>query len=619
MAIQELTEQLCNQIAAGEVIERPSSVIKELVENAIDAKSTQIEVQFQQAGLAFMTVIDNGEGIPASEVELAFHRHATSKIKDETDLFRIKTLGFRGEALPSIASVAKVTLQSTERGVTEGKEIVIEGGKVLEEKSAAARPGTKVTVENLFFNTPARLKHLKSERTEKSHILQLMHQFAFAHPEIQFRLVECFGDGKQKVLFRTAGNGKWDQIMGAIYGPAMMRQGFEIHAENYEFTMDCFLTLPSETRADKRNLVFVLNGRVVTNPALLRGVLAGYGKTLMIQRYPLGVLRIQTDPQLLDVNVHPTKKEVRFSKEERCAEFVEEKIARFLRQQEQIPTLSGEYRNQQAIQEAAKAIEEEWALPDDIHPKEERVEEAPVFSTPSWKEETLPLESDVEDDTEEVKEVNNESVKEAPVSSIKEKEEVVLSLPKMEYFGQLHGTYLFAQGEDGLYIIDQHAAQERIKYEYYRKAIVNWGQEKQQLMIPHMFTCSLAESYQLEERREILESVGLSLEPFGEGKWILREIPQWMQKEEANFIDELIFSVINGKDWTVEKLREDTAIMMSCKGSIKANYALSEAEARLLIEQLNECEEPYHCPHGRPVMVHLRPYDIERLFKRIQD
>lgn len=606
MAIQELSEHLCNQIAAGEVIERPASVIKELVENALDAQSTSIEVRFKEAGLSQIEVIDNGQGIAKEELELAFHRHATSKIKSSRDLFRIHTLGFRGEALASIAAVADVHLQSYQRGAEEGGAIHLTGGVVQTWTAAAKRPGTKVTVEQLFYNTPARLKNLSTLATERAHIVAVMQDFALAHPKVAFHLIE-WQKGKQKTIFQTNGSGDWAALIAQLYNRALAKQSMLIHAENNEFQLQGILSLPSETRSSKQHLTCVVNGRVIQNYPLLQGIIAGYGTSLMTHRYPIGVLCLEVDPQLLDVNVHPTKREIRFSKEEQAAHFIKETLAERLQQQEQIPNLAGEYRTATEEKALVQAME-----------KISAAQEESVVTPTIYKEEpSYFVKQEVSKKVQEAPTLPPTSATASPaLPSVAEEE--TLRLPQMEYFGQLHGTYLFAQGVDGLYIIDQHAAQERIKYEYNRQAILTKEQEMQILALPLQFSFTEAESIILTERLALLDNIGLHLEAFGQNVWLLREYPRWMSTEEAKIRD-IIEEVIHKKALSLQELREDTAIRMSCKASVKANHHLSSEEARLLITQLNACTDPYHCPHGRPVIVHLSSYEIERLFKRIQD
>ena len=617
MAIKELSAQLANQIAAGEVIERPSSVIKELVENAIDAHSQTIKVYVEEAGLKKMTVIDDGTGIAKEEVRTAFLRHATSKIASARDLFHIHTLGFRGEALPSIASIAHVVLTTATKGAEEGVEMVIEGGEVLQEKPASARQGTMVEVTQLFYNTPARLKHLKKMTTEYSHILRLMQHFAQSHPEIRF---ELYNNGRLE--FQTYGTNQADQVLYALYKNEVRHHLFSFNDENDDFSIHGFLSLPTVTRASQNYLTFVLNGRVIRNHALRRAVIEGYGSKLMTGRYPLGVVYINLDPTLVDVNVHPTKQEVRLSKEASLCSLISSSIARALKEEVLIPEVSVNEKQEKTMN---PSLLTPYALEDKSVVKEGKIEKKE--QTKLSLQEALDQFSDVASGV--IIERNQEenpvlSVKEDVATSdiVKEKprsEKKATAFPELEYFGQMHGTYLFAQNEEGLYIIDQHAAQERIKYEHYRVAIGQVTANQQQLLMPYVFDLSPADAALIEERAELLSSLGIELESFGKNSYAVRSHPSWMDHDAEMMIQDLIDFILQNKKVSIASFRKEAAIMMSCKRSIKANHHLTSMAARQLLHDLSQCENPYHCPHGRPVMVKVTNYEIERMFKRIQD
>lgn len=661
--IQELSERLANQIAAGEVVERPASVVKELVENAIDAKATQIDILIEEAGLKKIQIVDNGEGINQDDVENAFKRHATSKIHNRDDLFRIRTLGFRGEALPSIASVSEMTLETATADETQGSYLFLKGGKIEEHRPASLRTGTKITVENLFFNTPARLKYVKSLQTELSNIGDIVNRMALSHPNIAFRLVH---DGHK--MLSTSGTGDLKQTLAGIYGVATAKKMLKVDAKDLDFTLNGYVSLPEVTRASRNYLSVIINGRYIKNFALNKAIINGYQSKLMVGRYPIAVLEITMDPLLVDVNVHPTKQEVRLSKEKELMELISRGIAESLRQINLIPDV-GE--NPSFKRKVEKIHTEQLDLPLEEQPKKksdlnydpktgifyvEPKPSEPVETPVPLKEEivektmTVPLETEQEkvaivEETpepliEEEVPTEEQVYEEAPnadhpefdlstQSGEKVIEQAITKLeneqpkerfPMLEYFGQMHGTYLFAQSKDGLYIIDQHAAQERIKYEYFREKIGDVSDDLQELLVPFVLDYPNNDAIKLKEQTELLQEVGIYLEEFGPNSFIVRAHPTWYPAgQEESIIREMIDMLLVTGSVSVKKFREATAIMMSCKRSIKANHHLNEAQARVLLTDLAQCENPFNCPHGRPVLIHFSNSDMEHMFKRIQD
>ncbi|MDK2779825.1 MAG: mismatch repair protein MutL [Trichococcus sp.] len=671
--IRELSQILTNQIAAGEVIERPASVVKELVENAIDANSTQIDVFIEEAGLKKVQVTDNGDGIAADEVKLAFTRHATSKIYTQDDLFRIHSLGFRGEALPSIASVAKVSIE-TAVADQSGTYLSIKGGVIGEERPNKSRKGTTIIVEDLFYNTPARLKYIRSLQTELSNITDIMNRIALSHPEIAFRLHH---EGNQ--LLHTAGNGDLRQTIAGVYGTMTAKKMKRIENENLDFSVKGYISLPDTTRASRNYITLILNGRFIKNYALNKAIIDGYGSKLMVGRYPLAVIVLNADSLLLDVNVHPSKKEVRISKEKELGELIQSAVAAVLRTEERIPSgienlkfkrpspiesvrteqLSVSFRSsdQELVQET------EAALPvtgenEDFRSLETSRSNGPLHNgtaghiesyTNSAKvqpPEHFPLPGEgggsspdsfigqPKPDRNETAgpdlsaEPKNPDAHEEPIMKTVQKVESEAEkgpankrpFPDLHFFGQMHGTYLFAQNENGLYIIDQHAAQERIKYEYYREEIGKVSADLQGLLIPIILDYPANEFQLIQESRDVLEEMGLFLEPFGQNSFIVEKHPAWFTPgAEEEILKELVEMFLTEGDVSIKKLREATAIMMSCKRSIKANHFLSDIEARQLLADLAETDNPYNCPHGRPVLIQFSNQDMEKMFKRIQD
>lgn len=631
--IIQLDDALSNKIAAGEVVERPASVVKELVENSIDAKSTSIEIFIEEAGLQSIRILDNGQGIEEEDVLTAFSRHATSKIKDENDLFRIRTLGFRGEALPSIASVSHVTLTTSigEQGTT----VELKGGHLVKQEGAPGRKGTEIIVSDLFFNTPARLKYMKSIHTELGNITDIVNRLALAHPNVSFRLVH-----NDRKLLHTNGNGDVRQVLASIYGLNIAKKMIPISASTLDFKLSGYMALPEITRASRNYISTMINGRFIKNYSLVRSIQEGYHTLLPIGRYPIVLLNVEMDPILVDVNVHPSKMEVRFSKEQELYELVSNTIKAAFKKKELIPAgLIREKKPAPKEEQAAFSFDtiREPAIPS--IPKTE-----PTFSIPKVEvEEKSTWNQPVEDAPSSwpAEEVENNPMDSAPFflggesttvfspvpveaeEETWEEEEIAdvvegSRVPPLYPIGQMHGTYIFAQNERGLYIIDQHAAQERIKYEFFREKVGEVHNELQEMLIPLTLDYSLDEWMKIEENKVELEKVGVFLEPFGQQSYLVRSHPQWFPKgEEKETIEEMIEQVLSMKKVDIKLLREEAAIMMSCKGSIKANRHLRNDEIQSLLDELRTTSDPFTCPHGRPIIVHYSTYEMEKMFKRV--
>ncbi|MTH51803.1 DNA mismatch repair endonuclease MutL [Bacillus mangrovi] len=602
-----LDDQLSNKIAAGEVVERPASVVKELTENAIDANSTVIEIQIEEAGLGSIRIIDNGDGIEPEDCLNAFQRHATSKIKDENDLFRIRTLGFRGEALPSIASVAHVEMK-TSSGRTEGTYIKLAGGKIEDHTAASSRKGTDITVSNLFFNTPARLKYMKTVHTELGNISDTVNRLAMANAGISFKLVH-----NGKTLLHTNGNGDVRQVIAAIYGLPAAKKMIPVSMESLDFQVKGFAAMPEVTRASRNYISTIINGRFVKNYALTKAIMEGYHTLLPIGRYPIIYLDIRMDPLLVDVNVHPSKMEVRLSKEAELFELVSGGIKAAFKKETLIPG-SGFQKAKPAIQkdeqqylsfeEKREESKPDPAVTDYRKVLEKRPEEVPDAPSFGWPEPVVPVET------------TEHTIRETPADEAPEKAEP--RVPPLYPIGQMHGTYILAQNETGLYMIDQHAAQERIKYEYFRDKVGRAEKEVQEMLVPITLHYSHDESIRISEHIGSLAEVGVFLEPFGGSSFIIRSHPQWFPAGREQFvIEEMIQQVLDLKRPDVKKLREEAAILMSCKASIKANRYLRQDEMTALLDELRRSEDPFTCPHGRPVIIHFTTYEMEKMFKRI--
>ncbi|MBE7101640.1 DNA mismatch repair endonuclease MutL [Bacillus cereus] len=643
--IRKLDDQLSNLIAAGEVVERPASVVKELVENSIDANSTSIEIHLEEAGLSKIRIIDNGDGIAEEDCIVAFERHATSKIKDENDLFRIRTLGFRGEALPSIASVSELEL-ITSTGDAPGTHLIIKGGNIIKQEKTASRKGTDITVQNLFFNTPARLKYMKTIHTELGNITDIVYRIAMSHPEVSLKLFH-----NEKKLLHTSGNGDVRQVLASIYSIQVAKKLIPIEAESLDFTIKGYVTLPEVTRASRNYMSTIVNGRYVRNFVLMKAIQQGYHTLLPIGRYPIGFLSIEMDPMLVDVNVHPAKLEVRFSKEQELLKLIEETLQAAFKKIQLIPdagVTTKKKEKDESVQEQFKfehTKPRESSMPNIVLPTgmDEKQEETTTVKQPAqlWqppKQEWQPPQSLVREEQNwqpSSKLVIEETVREEREwtsndddfeleeleEEVGEIEEIKMNgndLPPLYPIGQMHGTYIFAQNDNGLYMIDQHAAQERINYEYFRDKVGRVTQEVQELLVPYRIDLSLTEFLRVEEQLEELKKVGLFLEQFGHQSFIVRSHPTWFPKgQETEIIDEMMEQVVKLKKVDIKKLREEAAIMMSCKASIKANQYLTNDQIFALLEELRTTTNPYTCPHGRPILVHHSTYELEKMFKRV--
>lgn len=603
--IRQLPDSLSNKIAAGEVVERPASVVKELIENSIDANCTWIKIELVEAGLERIKVIDDGDGMSEGDCERAFLRHATSKIRHETDLFHVSSLGFRGEALPSIASVSKVTIKTSE-GHEAGTELRIEGGKIVSKKKADARKGTEITVEELFYNTPARLKYMKTIHTELGHVTDTLNRLALAHPTIR---MEATHNGR--TLFKTTGNGNQLQVIANIYGMSVAKKMVHVKQRTLDFEIEGYLSKPEVTRASRSYMTIIINGRYVRSIPINQAILRAYHTLLPVRRYPIVVLSIHMDPILVDVNVHPAKLEVRFSKEKELLEAIEDVISRAFKDTVLIPQVT-EKKPPQSLQHEM--------IFDTIEVKQEQVEKPkPIYQVileppVHMGQEKVHIEEATESqiDLEDVDFVD-ESIHEPALEETQAER-----IPMMYPIGQLHGTYILAQNDKGLYIIDQHAAQERIKYEYFKDKLAQPTNDLQELLIPLTFEFSKRESLIIENYQDVLEQVGLFFEAFGPNTYRIRSHPTWFPKGfEEEVIRDMIEQIIETDQIDIEALREEAAILMACKRSIKANHYLTEQDMMKLLEDLRKTKQPFTCPHGRPVIIHYSTYELEKMFKRV--
>lgn len=612
MTIIQLPDALANKIAAGEVVERPASVVKELIENSIDANSTWIKIEVKEAGIQQIKITDNGKGMNAEDCKRAFLRHATSKIEYDDDLFHIQTLGFRGEALASIAAVSRLTLKSS-TGSEAGTKVYVEGSHIKNVEKSDARQGTEITVQDLFFNTPARLKYLRTIHTELGHIVDVVNRAALAHPNIRFELIH-----NEKQLMQTSGTNNLQQVIASIYGMKVAKEMIPIKGSTYDYELSGWIGLPSVTRTSRAFMTTIINGRYIRSIPLSKAITKAYHTLLPIHTNPIVVLHIQMDPVLVDVNVHPTKLQVRFSKEKELYEFIEQTIRTHLRNTNLIPQVRGEETRgseQQAMDLGPSRKHEEFRKEDMHSPSSTMDTHQTNRKEINWNEPTQ-----YENDT-----TIQEDIVPLPPSSEKIENDEMLDdepeqseeVPQMYPVGQVQGTYIIAQNESGMYMIDQHAAQERINYEQYREMLAQPEKELQQLLMPITFEFSNQETLFIQESKEALEQVGLFFEPFGPQSFIIRSYPTWFPGDIETVIREMLEQIIEDKAIDIKKIREEAAIMMSCKHSIKANHYLNHDDMQELIDTLRQTTDPYTCPHGRPVILHFSSTDLEKMFKRI--
>ncbi len=611
--IKQMDSALANQIAAGEVVERPASVVKELVENAIDAQATIVTIELLEAGIQSIKVIDNGIGMEPEDLKTAILPHATSKIYTVHDLFRIQSLGFRGEALASIGSVSKLTLESTPEDATEGYQIKVEDSAIVEESIAKPRQGTTITVDDLFYNTPARLKHLKTLQTELKHTTTFVQNIALAYPNIRFTLIH-----NNQRIFNSTGNNDLQQTIANVYSASIARQLIPIAGESMDFQISGYISPPQLTRTNKQYMHWMINQRPIRSVMLDKVLLKAYGRQLMIGRYPLTVINIDIDPYLVDVNVHPTKQTVRLSKEEELSQLLTETVEKQLARINPVPEVSIEDIDTPKVQPKAPTT-----MPFEFSYQKPVTREQPSIDKHALEEalndgNKNTLNVSYNDDKVSQSEVT-ESTDTYTYQSDQFDEEEKIDFLSLRYVGQIHGTYLIAESEDGFFLIDQHAAQERIRYEALLNEEINVTAQ-QQLLIPLILEFTASEMVAIESIQPQLQRVGIVMTQFSPTSYQLDQYPNWIKADDIEkVVRELVELMIEEPDLSLTDYLEAGIIMHSCRGAIKANHYLDKQQAEALIHDMADLEDPYHCPHGRPVFVEFGEKSIEKMFKRIQD
>ena len=592
--IQIMDEVLANKIAAGEVVEKCMNVVKELVENSIDAKATEIKIELIDSGVKEIKITDNGIGMDKEDAVLAFSRHATSKLKKENDLFHIGSLGFRGEALPSIASVSNVTLKTSNK--VEGTEVVIHGGKLVSVNSSDLTEGTSILVKNLFYNTPVRLKYLKNLYTELAYITEYVNKMALSYPEIRFTLIN-----NDKVLLKTDGSGRLLKVINDIYGLSVTKKMIEINGENEDYKITGYISYPELQKSNRNCITILVNGRVIRNQDIIRYIADSYHTYIPQDRYPIIVMKIDVDPILIDVNIHPTKMDVKFSKMDTLRDLINKIITEKLESLTLIPDASLETKV-----EGNKTVISTVYTPsrfdefDEAKKDEEFNEFEKMTLNFDVQEEKVPYQASE----------NNDDIS----SSNDEKKE---RIKKMYPVGLVHGTYIVAENEDGMFLIDQHAANERVNYEYYLHEMSNPKPNVTDLLVPITLEFPSNEYIILKENFNILNSLGIGYEEFGFQTLLIRTIPIWLTKSNVEVALRKIFDIITTtENFRLDRYLDHIAATVACKASIKANDHIELASMETLLDRLRSCDNPFTCPHGRPTIITYSKYDLEKLFKR---
>ena len=588
-SIKVMDEILANKIAAGEVVEKTMNVVKELVENSIDAKSTEITIKLIDSGVKEIEVSDNGIGMDEEDAKMAFQRHATSKLKNLDDLFYIESLGFRGEALPSIASVSNVRLKTGD-GKT-GTIVTLSGGKDMKVEKSDLQTGTTITVSDLFYNTPVRLKYLKNLYIELSNIIEYLNKMALSYPNIKFTLIN-----NDKILLKTDGNGDLLKVIYEIYGIDITKKMIPIEGENDDYYIHGYISYPEVTKGNRNSITTLVNGRVIKNNELNKCIVDTYHTYIHKDRYPVIILNIDVDPILIDINIHPTKMDIKFSKMDTLKDLVSKLITNRLEEINLIPEISVRY--YYSVSEVRKQIlntEEK---------EEEKVAEKQY--------EELKLDFEVQ---EEKKEYDKKIEEELPFEIEEKKSRIKKMIPR----GVVLLTYIVAENEDGMYLIDQHAAAERINYEKVLKKM----KEKPiivDLLIPLKIELRKDEFIQAKEHFNLLREYGFDIDEFGGNTIIVRSHPNWIDEDKKEaIIRKIVDLIIDKKDFDFDKFNWRLAATTACRMSVMANTYISPEEQEWILENIRYCENPFTCPHGRPTIITYTKYELEKLFKRQLD
>ncbi len=580
--IKIMDTNLSNKIAAGEVVETLMNVVKELVENSIDAESHVIKVDLIESGTKEISVTDDGIGMTKVDAVNSLKRHATSKLYTDEDLFHIETLGFRGEALPSIASVSKMIIETSNE--EEGTIVEVEGGSIINVSSSHLRKGTKITVKDIFYNTPARLKYLKNLHTELANISFYLTKMALSRPDIKFILTN-----NDKILLNTDGSGNLLKVINNIYGLEVTKKMIKIEAHNSDYDISGYISYPEVNRSSRGFITLLVNGRYVKNQNVTKAILEAYHTYMMVGKNPIVVLNIEADPSIIDVNVHPTKMDIKFSKLEELEQLIIKTINMALKKLVLIPEIKDEGK-------VVSNIDKVTTINDELDFKER-----PEIK-PEYEEITFDLETNEEE------------------TNYEEKENIETRKPKkINAVAIIAKTYIIGENEDGMYIIDQHAAHERINYERIKRKVNEEKVETMDMLVPLKLTFTKDEFIKLNTKKEQINKIGIEYEEFGINTIVVRKHPKWLNKYYVTeTIRKMIELILNEGDFKKEKFNDHFIATTACRMSIKAHDYISLEEADKLIETLfATCENPYHCPHGRPTIINYTYYELEKLFKRV--
>lgn len=587
--IKVMNELLANKIAAGEVVEKVVSIVKELVENSVDAKASNIKVDLKEAGLREIIVTDDGIGMEKEDAVLAFQRHATSKLYTDDDLFSIHSLGFRGEALPSIAAVSDVELKTCQNDI--GTLIHIKGGKIIENKNSEAREGTTIKVTNLFFNTPARLKHLSSPYTELANVVEYINKMALSYPNIKFKLTN-----DEREILNTDGSGNLLKVIRSIYGLDIAKKMLEINSSNNDYEISGYISLPEVNRSSRNHMTVLVNGRVVRNQILNKVINDSYSSFKEDSRYPIVVLKINTDPSLIDVNIHPSKQDIKFSNFEDLKILISTTIVDTIKTKLLIPKI-----------EVKEEIVNKY---ENLSLNLERNSISDVETNNNIKTKLTNL---VNFNYEPNNELDIENEREEYIEEISPQK-----LPELYPIGLALGTYIVCENEKGIYLIDQHAAQERINYEKNSYLLSHPNNDIISPLIPIIIELPVGEFIIVSENLDILASLNIKIEPFGSNSFRVVSHPTWFPKGHEEEIIRRILEEIKDKkkDFNLAKFNDSLAKLISCKMSVKANTRITKDAQEEIINELRKCNNPFNCPHGRPTIIHFTIYELEKMFKR---
>lgn len=604
--IKVLDKNVADKIAAGEVIERPISIVKELVENALDAGADNLVVEIKNGGKTYIRVTDNGCGIPCEEVETAFLRHATSKIETASDLDAIDTLGFRGEALASIAAVTRTELVTKTADRKTGTRLVLHGGAVILKEQTGCPDGTTIVITDLFYNTPARLKFMKTDSAESGLIIDFISQMALAYKNVKFRLIN-----NGKILFSTLGDGNRLNTILRVYNDVDARNMVPVSFKEDGIEIEGYISTPAFSKTTRGSQIFFVNGRVVSSKVIERGVTAGYKERLFEGRYPVTYLFLHVDPHTIDVNIHPNKREVRFDHETLVTDFISRAIRDALSTKDAVVDAGNLFRNMDKKISPSKVYERVFEPfrekePEKISRKEDQVDIKQLLST---------IENPASEETS-TKAIHHEEGT-GPSIEIYEPQLKPFDFSELEITGVIFDIYITAVDGSSFYLIDQHAAHERIFYEKLVGEYESSEKARQSLLVPLIINVSLAVSENHFDWLDALAKMGFTIDEFGSGTFRITEIPMFMELSEAeDFVNQFIEN-INDSTNLSNKVVIDKLIMMSCKAAVKANDVLRMDEIRALINDLSSCINPFSCPHGRPTFIRLTHYEIEKMFKRV--